>query len=710
MKPSSHPTLRGRIFGGVFLAWMALVFFHYFSLKTALDPAFLYSLGAVLTRADSHKLAENWLNFLKNLSCAVAVSFVLWRLGRRLLRWMGVGQSQTALRFCLEMALGIIAANTFWLGLGFNGLWWDPLLWGIGLVWLGWALWDFSRNFLKIQKFPRVPIPGKFFILLGFLGALGLALDILQGITPDVYYDALVYHLSTLQFWKFHHGVADFYTNLYSYYPFGGELYFLNGFFFAGSEAAKLLNAFCAGFCGLAAAGWVMEEAGIEQGLLTWTMVLALPLVSATVWTTQNDVVLAFFLTLFFYTLLRWAQGPQAGPWALAAGLLGGAALTIKYTAVVAVVMGVLAMICISPPPLRGEGRGEGGSPIKGIPKKALVIFGLIVFSIAPWLLKNVVFTGNPVYPYLSSVIGGRALPVENMKALMNDHEAVFNGSFSLGAWTARLFGTDLDKTIAPLLFGFIPFLPLGGKRRPRTRHLLLLSAFLLLSGFLISYQLRLMVPALIVCFVAMAMVLSDVGWKGATMAWGGAVALFGVLSLLSLARLSVNYYQTHQMALGVETREEYLASVPPTASYYVLAQATGDLLPPDACLLVAGDARGLYYPRPFYANSVFDAQVMGKLARKAKDGAGIWKRLREMGIDALAVSGEEGRRIAGQSTLDAITPEEEVKLDDLLQHWTDPLFFHGLDGLYRLRDSSAPPRPPIHDLLKLLEATDKTN
>lgn len=321
----------------------------------------------------------------------------------------------------------------------------------------GLGLLGFFRNFLKIQKFPKLPKPGRFFLLLGILGALGLALDILQGVAPDVYFDALVYHLSTLQFWKFHHGIADFYTNLYSYFPFGGELYFMNGYFFAGSEAAKLLNAFSAGFCGLAAAGWVAKETGVDRGLQVWAVVLTLPLVSATVWTTQNDVLLAFFLILFFYALVSWLQGSKKQSWALAAGLLGGAALTVKYTAVAGAMVGLVVTAFGFKTEAFREKKRKGW----------ILILFLMALSLAPWILKNFTYTGNGFYPYLSSLFGGRVLPPENMKALMEDHEAVWNGSFSLGTWVVRVLGNDLDKTIAPLLFGFLPFLFLGANAGP---------------------------------------------------------------------------------------------------------------------------------------------------------------------------------------------------------------------------------------------------
>lgn len=687
MNPFSNLSSRDKVLWGAVLVWTGLVFHHYFSLKTAFDLSFLLTIFSTASQAGFDKLVENWLGFLGHLLCATAASFVLWRLGRKLFLWIGLEEKSAALRFCLEMGFGIILANTLWLGLGLNGLWFESLLWLAALALLAWALWDFSRSFLKIQKFPRVPRPGKFFIFLGLLGAVGFALDILRGVTPDVYFDALVYHLSTLQFWQFHHGIADFYTNLYSYFPFGGELYFADGFFFSGTEAAKMLNAFSAGLCGLAAAGWVAGEAGWDKGIMAWTMVLTLPLVSATVWTTQNDVVLAFFLVLFLYALVRWAQGTGKGPWVLAAGLLGGALLTIKYTAVVSV--GVALLVTAS--------SFNKGSFQPAKRKGWALIVLMMTFSVAPWLVKNWVFTGNGFYPYLSSLFGGRTLPDENMKALLNDNEAALGGSFSLWNWISRVTARDLDKTIAPLLFAFVPLLFIGGKRRPVAWFCMVLSMLLLLSGFLISHQIRLMIPAFVICFMAMAMVLADSGKKGGAHVWGGIVALFGVLSLLLLGRLAVNYYQIQEMACGAQTREEYLASIPQTSSYYGLVQAAGKLLPPDARILVVGDARGLYYPRSFYANSVFDDQVLPRLVLQEKgEPDGIRKRLREMGIDAIVVSGTEGRRLAKQYY--SYSSGGRALLGEFVQRWTDPIFVDNdeLNGIYTLRATPAGFRKPI--------------
>lgn len=665
--------------------WIGAVFPLYFSWKTALDLSFLQDLCSALGQADFHKGASNWLGFLKNLSCALAVVFVLWRLGRRLLTWTGFEVPNPALRFCLETALGILLLNAFWLGWGFNGLWFKPFLWAMALVLLGWSLWDFRSNFLKIQKPPKFHLPRAFFLGVGSLGLMVWVLGLFQGMAPDVYFDALVYHLSTLQFWLFHHGIADFYTNLYSYFPFGAELYFFNGFFLAGSEAAKLLNVFGVLFLALAAGGWVCEERGAEAGWLAGTMILAVPIVSATVWTTQNDVLLAFFLLAFFYALRRWSEEKRSRAWALLAGLLGGGALSVKYTAVIGLGAGLLGVVW---------GYGKSLPPQR---KRELAWTGLVMaFFMSPWFLRNWAYTGNGFYPYFSAFMGGEALPPGNMAALLNDQKTAFSEFHSIGGWVRQIFTRDLDKTLAPLLWGFVPFLFWPREKSPCARFLMISSALYLLCGFSISHQLRLMIPAFAVCFAAMGMILGDIGKRPVFYLWGAAVSLFAFLSFLSLCRFSTGYYQTQKMWTGEETREEYLAECPQTSSYYGATRAVGAFLPPESRVLIAGDSRALYYPTPFLSSSVFDVQVLNRLALQRRDGEDIQKGLREMGVDAIVMVGEEGQRVFGKSFF-AADPVAAGKIEDFFDHGVDPVASRGSSRLFKIRSLPPPaPKPGI--------------
>jgi len=677
--------------GAVFL-WVGFIFYHYFRNQRIFDLFSVHGNYSNLALVDGTKLAANAMASLRIILTALLILFTLWRWGRLIFYGAGWNPVNVPLRFSMEMALGILFFNGLWLGLGLNHLWFQPLLLVLASAAWAWASWDFLKNFMKFQKLPRWAWPGRLPVLLVFLGSLCLALSAAQGLLPEIYYDGLVYHLATLSFWQFHHGIADYFTNLYSYYPFGAELYFFNGFFLQGGETAKMLNVAASALCALAAAGWALEEAGTASGCLAWSLVLFFPWVTSTVWTTQNDVVLAFFFILFYYSLFRWS-GEKAGfRWALAAGIMGGAVLTMKYTAYSGVAAGFLALVF---------GRREIFARKKWLGWGLML--ALMGFSLAPWFLKNFLYEGNGFYPYFSSWLGGKALPPGKWAELMNDHQAVLFRGFSPMDWLGRILDRDLDKTVAPILFAFLPFFFLPGPRRPATKYLAVLGALLLLFGFLTSHLLRLMLPAFLVCFLFIILTLADLRkkeWAG----WGaGIILLFGLFSVLSLARLSLNYYRGDQMWLGKATSGEYLASLPPTASYIDLTKAAA-LLPETDQILIAGDSRTLYYPRAFYANSTFDDQVLAVLARKEKDGNGIGRALREMGIEDLAVAGSEGARLARQYSYYGLDKVEWAKLDDFIQRRTDLIYFKGYNGIYRLRDSPADRRAPLPNLLHLLE------
>ena len=118
--------------------------------------------------------------------------------------------------------------------------------------------------------------------------------------------------------------------------------------------------------------------------------------------------------------------------------------------------------------------------------------------------------------------------------------------------------------------------------------------------------------------------------------------------------------------------------------------------------LLVAGDARGLYYPRAFYTNSVFDDQVLELLARKEKDGKGIWRGLRKLGVDDLVVVGVEGMRLSKQYSYYDLKTAEWERLNDFIQHHTELIYLRDLNGIYRLRPMPLERKSPIPNLINL--------
>ncbi|HTA76071.1 MAG TPA: glycosyltransferase family 39 protein [bacterium] len=681
----------------LFWGWSLFVFSRYFSFHNLFDFSFLTELGPDARQANFSNLFINLSGLARAIVLGGLVSLVLWRVGRRFFNWLGLSIDSFALRFCFETALGILCLNGLWMGLGLNGLWFKPLVVVLGSALPLWALADIWREGVHGNPRFSFKMPHGSFLYIALLVTAFLGLNLAQVLLPETYFDGLVYHLSALQFWDFHHGITDIPGNLYDHFPLGAELYLWNGFFLGGTQAAKFLNLFVFVLTALTAGAWAAEEGSLAAGGLTTASILFLPLLSTTTWAVQNDVFVAFFLLLFVYALTR-AVKDQKTPWFIAAGLMGGMAWSAKYTALLGLVAAIGVAALLSP---RGWLRANLG--------RWTLMRILIPSLLMPWLIKNYVFTGNPFYPYLSHWIGGQSLPPDNLSALMFDHETPWVMNHSIGDWLAQVFAGDLNKTAAPLVLAFVPFLFSRHSWKGSSLYLWLIGWVYLLLGFAVSHQLRLVMPAVVMLIAAMGFSLGQ-RTLGKARVWAWVVLAFGVLSFVSLARVGVTYYHVGDMVFGVKTEKEYLATTPQTQSYYALTAASQVLTPTNDRLLIVGDARTLYYPRDFYPNSVFDRQLLVELAQTEKDARGIRHRLQELGIDDLVVSGEEGQRLAAQNTAYyPLSVSEWARLDDLIQRWTDPAFVAGHEAIYRLRQTALTRQKPIPDLLLLMK-TPKLN
>jgi hypothetical protein len=673
--------------------WSGFLFFHYFSFPLALDLYFfrVFYQDALVFQAD--KFFGTWIWFLKNLLGVLLLGLVFSRMGTRITRWAGLGLASGLMGRLLEIALGALGLGLFWTALGFNGLWFEGPFKLILVALALWALID-MRGRIDEEALPtwwKAQSPGtKGWVAFGGLfGMLGLGM----AAAPDVFYDGLVYHLSTLQAWLDRHGIVDLPANLYTYYPFGGETILFNGYLLGGSEGAKLLNAAGLVMTGMAAGAWVAEVSGIRAGVMTWAMVMSIPVLNASVWTTQVDALLALFCLLFLFSLERGLEGKGKG-WALAAGIFAGAALSVKYTAGIGLLLAVVIFWI--------------GKPRKRLDRgwARMAAFAVVVAAIlaGPWFLRNLVFQADPLYPY--PFLGKGGLSGGNFAGLMDDHQATWIRHPAFLDWLEQAVTQDLDKTIAPLLFGLLPLIFFWERWPARARVLGILGCLWLVAGLVLSHQIRLLVPIFPVLLTAVGMGLGSLSTPGWRRWAAGIVLIFGLLSFLSMGRTALRFYQIDKVWMGLWNQREYLTQNLQSSSYFPLAQAAAQVIPPDKRLLIVGDARSLYYSNPVVANSAFDAQLLFGIARTEKDADGIRKRLRENGIDHIVVSGTEGLRITHQNSFMELDPESSQRLGAFLDKWTSLLFRDGDSGIYRLEAVPNGAGKKTQDLFEMFQHT----
>lgn len=518
---------------------------------------------------------------------------------------------------------------------------------------------------------------------LAFLTITGVfywAFSFLQNLAPETFYDSMVYHLAVPQYWLFHHGLVDFPANFFSNYPYGAEIYFLNGLVWQGTESAKMLNGVSWGLCALLAGGWARELGGPKAGWLVLGLVLTLPLLAVNSWTSEVEGFLCLAVLLFLYSLCRLVLEQEEPVWALATGLFAGLAFSTKYTALLPVGGSFLVLAF-----------QKTGFFKKARPRVWEILAGGCFLLLGPWVLKNFTFTGNPFFPYLMSFFSGRHLPPGGYEQLLQEQHSRVAGGWSclLLPWTLTMANPDSYNFCGPVALALLPFLFLFRLRHSVLKFLAALAPLLLASGLAVTHILRFNLPVFVLLYILAGVVLMGGERPAWGKSWAWAAGISAILCFGYLGAISRYYYSSSGIWAGLQTRAEYMMGPGKITPYYDTAEWVNRNLPPGDRLLIAGDARGLYYERPFITNSVFDEQVLSRAAREETDGNGIARRLKELGVEDLVVNGDEGIRVAADYHQYDLTPEEWKRLDDFIQKDTELVYQKNLQGVYHIRPES---------------------
>ncbi len=688
MNQDSHPTVAenrgGFISLGIGLGWASWVFFSYFLSKThpllqALSfTAKLLDTDSALPSSGQRFWEIQWES-LRILLTAFGISGATWVLGLRIRRWLSLELPDPWVRFAFDFGLGVCFLNLFWIGTGLAGLWYKPVWMAAGLPLLLPLVFEIFSLFKKgIRGF----FPKEASLTFLFLaGAFYWIFTVLQNLAPETFYDSMVYHLAVPCYWFFHHGLADFPTNFFSNYPYGAELYFLTGLAWQGTECAKILHAVATGVCALLVGGWAREIGGAKAGWLALGFTLTLPLLTVNSWSTEVEGFLSLAVVLFIYALNRLAvEKTQPMVWALGTGLFAGLALSTKYTAFL-VVGGALLVLAIQR--IRLFKRENW--------RLWLVLALASLLLISPWIFKNLIFTGNPFFPYLMAHFPGRHLLPEGYERLLQEQHArvtTDGWSWLLLPWTLTMANPDSYNFCGPLALALVPFLFMFRLRHPALRFLAALIPLLLAAGFAVTHILRFVLPVFVLLNILAGSVLAGGDKPNCGKGWAWVGGFCAIFCFVYLSVISYYYYSCAGIWSGKQTRAEYLMSPGKITPYYDTAQWINQNLPPEARLLVVGDARGLYYDRPFLTNSVFDEQELSKAAKQETAPGGIARRLKELGVDYLVVNGAEGIRVAVDYHHYDLTSEQWKRLDDFIQQDTEVVYQQGLQGVYRILSS----------------------
>lgn len=451
-----------------------------------------------------------------------------------------------------------------------------------------WLARPASWNWLWLAAVPLVAI--------ATVGAL-VPPGLLWGDEPHGY-DVLEYHLQVPREWYEIGRIVPLEHNVFSFFPFNVEMHYLlamhlRGGPWAGMYLAQLMHAgffvlTVAAIYGLANELTDRKQAAVLAALAT-TSVPWLTLLAPVAYN-EGGLMLFGTLAIGWITLaIRSSDGSARN--LLIAGIMTGFACGTKLTAVPMLLVGLpvaLSIVLLI----------RDGPQIRRI--WALAVFAaaaLLVF--APWMARNVVWTGNPIFPEGTALFGQAHFSDVQVERWKRAHSAPPGQMGITGRVQAAPSTILLDWRFGYVLIplGFIA--GLGAVRRPEVQLLLILLVLLLLFWLGFTHlQGRFFVLAIPI----LALMISAGRWDHFAL-----VALIAVFVAISAAVWGIRVrprttwtLAASQSALGIERLD-------------VLLPVNRQSLPPDATLVLIGEARAFLYPLPtsrLRYRTVFDVQA----------------------------------------------------------------------------------------------------
>ncbi|MCP4400221.1 MAG: phospholipid carrier-dependent glycosyltransferase [bacterium] len=231
-----------------------------------------------------------------------------------------------------------------------------------------------------------------------FLLAIAGSATFFAAATPPFFYDALVYHLAVPQQYLLNHGFRYMPHHHFSNFPMNLGMIFMVGMSFSGGMLAKLLSWVFAPMSALAVYGFAKSRWGRQTALAAAAILFLVPGVMILSILTSVDLGVMFYSFLSFAALITWFNSRQRS-WFVLSGIFCGLAVGTKYTAL-PMTLGAILIILFIHEFLFVKKRRFLHS------LRSLLLYGSIVLCmVLPWFAKNTLYTGNPIYPFLNSLI-----------------------------------------------------------------------------------------------------------------------------------------------------------------------------------------------------------------------------------------------------------------------------------------------------------------
>jgi 4-amino-4-deoxy-L-arabinose transferase-like glycosyltransferase len=496
-------------------------------------------------------------------------------------------------------------------------------------------------------------------ILFALVLAGTIAYIVVLSSIPPVDRDALTHHLFVPKLYLEHGGIHELPHIPFSYYPMNLDLLYLIPLAFGNDIAPKFIHFAFALITGVMIFRYLRRRTDTVHAWLGALFFLTLPVIVRLSSTVYVDLgLICFFFAALLY-LFKWIESGFAMQPLIISGIWCGLALGTKYNGLVGLfLLGLfVSFVYASMHPktrhasLKAAGYGA-----------VFILVSLVVFS--PWMIRNMAWTGNPVYPLYNKVFNPPPVssdtetrpPAPRISHLQFRHLEYGESWPAIAMIPVRVFfqGEDdnpqfFDGRTSPFLL-LLPMLAFAGFKKNRSRQekaeiwLMLAFSMLFLVYACVQTSVRIryfapILPPLVVLSMIGLYRLRETGVLGARLSGpvrAGAVAatvavMFGLNGAYMVERF--NKDRPLDYLSGKLSRDEYIQAFRPEYATFQYANAH---LPEGAKIfgLFMG-GRG-YYSDRFIA---FNDSLLYRAAKNAASGADVAATLTGKGFTHILMS-----------------------------------------------------------------------
>lgn len=373
-----------------------------------------------------------------------------------------------------------------------------------------------------------------------------------------------------------------------------------------------------------------------------------------------SDLALAAYLGL---AVLAVAQDR----WALA-GVCAGLAAAVRPQGVVVPALLAASVVIVE--------------RARGVRRRLPVFLGAALLVALPWFIKNLVFTGSPVYPFASALCRTPDLKLgaEEIVDTAYTHQPSWRAPWRVIGWTWAQAFHDPDRMGMPLVAWTVVLgAGLGAWaawRGPGGAGAGVLWITAVLG--LVVWQVTGARPRYLVPWAALFCVLAAPALRRRAPAVLAAAA--GLASLVAAARQMPP--GAAAAALGRMSPAQYLTARHPE---FAAVFAANDGLPQDAKVITAGVMRWYYLRRPALVHSGVGPSPFLRVVREARTAGEVAERLKSIGITHVFLAEDWLEFHSRANRVMMLSDDERRRIAELVRRHTAPLLRRGPVALLRL-------------------------